>query len=78
LNMIFELVVLLLVAWFVLRIVARAFGGRRQPAEPDDHLGVPARLRPRPNSSAGAVALMEPDEDDGELELPVLPPRLRR
>ncbi len=78
LSMIFELVILLLVVWFLLRFVARVIGIRGQPAEPNDYAGVPVRIRPRPNSSAGAVVLMEPDENDEELKLPAPPSCLSR
>ena len=62
--MICWLIVVLIGAWFVWRFIAIVFGLPRQPAEPEDYAGVPARLRPRPNSDAGAVALAEPEEDD--------------
>jgi hypothetical protein len=63
-SAIFELIVVLLLAWFVWRFVARIGGISRRPGEPDDYVGVSVRLRPRPNSNAGAVELIEPDEDD--------------
>jgi hypothetical protein len=73
-SAIFELTVLLLLAWFVWRFVARRLPNPLQPAEPDDRANVPARLRPRPQLNAGAVALAEPDEDEEEPEF-VTPPR---
>jgi hypothetical protein len=35
-----------------------------RPGEPDDLVGSPARVGPRPKFGAGAVALEEPDEDE--------------
>jgi hypothetical protein len=35
-----------------------------RPAEPDDLVGTPARVGPRPKFGAGAIALDEPDEDE--------------
>jgi hypothetical protein len=35
-----------------------------RPAEPDDLVGTPAWVGPRPKCGAGAVALEEPDEDE--------------
>lgn len=66
-SAIFELIVVLALAWLVWRFVARMLAAPHQPAEPGDLADVPARLRPRPGSNAGAVALAEPDEDEDEL-----------
>jgi hypothetical protein len=75
-SVLFELAVVLLAAWFVWRIIAQRFPRPSQPAEPGDYAGTPARLRPRPGSRSGAVALAEPDEDDEEQ--PFSPPSTRR
>lgn len=66
----FELVVVLLAAWFVWRLVSRMLRSTGNPAEPDNYAGSPARLRPRPKLGAGAVAVAEPDEDDEESSFP--------
>jgi len=65
-SAVFEFAVVLLVAWFVWRFVARRLPRPSQPSEPDNRAGILARLRPRPKSGAGAVALVEPDEDSEE------------
>ena len=62
----FELVVVLLAAWFVWRVITHALRRPSQPAEPDNYAGTPARLRPRPKLGAGAIAIAEPDEEDEE------------
>jgi hypothetical protein len=51
---------------FVCNFIAGLVKSRREPVEPepDDLAGVPARLRPRPKSGAGAIALEEPDDDE--------------
>ena len=76
-SAIFELTVLLLLAWFVWSFVARRLPNLFPRAEPDDAANVPARLRPRPHLNAGAVALAEPDEDEEEPEFVTLPGRIR-
>jgi hypothetical protein len=60
-----KFVIVIVTAWFVAQLLAGILRNRRQPAEPDpgDYAGVPARLRPRPNMGAGAIALAEPDEE---------------
>jgi len=63
-STIFESVFTLLVALFIWRFLAGMIGRSKTPGGPDDYANVPARLRPRPKSGAGAVALEEPDEDD--------------
>jgi hypothetical protein len=61
-----ECVLTILVVLFVCNFVARIVRRPTFPAEPetDDYAGVPARLRPRPKSGAGAIALEEPDEGE--------------
>lgn len=72
-SALFELAVAVLAAWLVWRLIAQRLKPS-QPAEPgsnrDDYAGVPACLRPRPKSGAGAVALEEPDEGEAESERP--------
>jgi hypothetical protein len=71
-STIFNLLTVLLVAWFVGQFVASVFRPL-EPAEPDDNVNAPARLRPRPHSNAGAVALAEPYEDDDDHDAELLP-----
>ena len=65
-----ELVILLLGAWLVLRFVGRLISGSpgrpSQSAEPGDHAGRPAQLRPRPGRDSAAVDLAEPDEEEDQ------------
>ena len=58
-----EFLVFVLVAWFVVRFIARLLP-RTQRSEPGDFAGKFARIRPRPKKGAGAVALAEPDDDE--------------
>jgi hypothetical protein len=52
---------------FVMRFIAQIREmNQHHPTEPDDEAYAHARLKPRPKSDAGAVALEEPDEDDEE------------
>jgi len=59
---IFVSFLLLLIVIFVWRFVARLFP-YESPAPPDE-ANVFARLKPRPRSGAGAVALEEPDDEE--------------
>jgi len=77
-SAIFELTVLLLLAWFVWSLVARRLPNPLQRKGPDDAANVPAGLRPRPHLNAGAVALAEPDEDDEQPEIVASPRRIPR
>ena len=54
----------LLIIIFVWRFVARLFS--HESATPPDEANVFARVKPRPRSGAGAVALEEPDDEDQE------------
>jgi hypothetical protein len=54
--------VVLFVCNFIVGLVRRT--SKPVEPEPNDLAGVPAKLRPRPKSGAGAVALEEPDDDD--------------
>lgn len=66
-SAIFELAVVLLLAWLLWRFIAQRIpGASAQPTEPGDFAGRLARLRPRPKAGAGAVALAEPDEEDDD------------
>jgi hypothetical protein len=56
--------IVLLIAVLVWRFVARLFSGRHESPEIADDADVLARIKPRPHSNAGAVALQEPDEDE--------------
>ena len=62
-----EWLVFVVALWMVARVISQALSRPSQPAEPEDYADVPASLRPRPKRGAGAVALAEPDEDDGDL-----------
>jgi hypothetical protein len=39
------------------------WGGRSRPPSADPYTWTPARIKPRPNSRSGAVAVAEPDDD---------------
>lgn len=59
--------IVLLMVLFVSRFIALIREmNKHHPTEPDDEAHSHARLKPRPKSDAGAVALEEPDEDDEE------------
>lgn len=51
----------LLIGIFVWRSVARLWADPHESASPPDEATVFARVKPRPRSVAGAVALEEPD-----------------
>jgi len=61
-SAIFEFVVTLVLAWLVLRFIVRSLTPSK-PAEPGDHADTFAKIRPRPKSGAGAIAVAEPDEE---------------
>jgi hypothetical protein len=48
-----------LIRWLLIRL-----GFRPPAAPPDPHAWQPARLKPRPGSRGGAVAVAEPDDND--------------
>jgi hypothetical protein len=54
----------LLIGIFVWRFVARVWSAPHESASPPDDANVFARVKPRPRSGAGAVALEEPDEEE--------------
>jgi len=55
--------VVLLVIVFVWRFVTRLWADPHKSASPPETEDVFARLKPRPRSGAGAVALEEPDDE---------------
>ncbi len=57
-------VLMVLAVAAVAHVIARIWTGPSQPAEPDDYADTPARLRPRPRTGAGAIALAEPENVD--------------
>jgi len=59
---IFVSFLVLLIVIFVWRFVARLF--RHESTSPPEDANVFARVRPRPRSGAGAVALEEPDDEE--------------
>jgi len=59
---IFVSFLVLLIVIFVWRFVARLFP--HESASPPEDANVFARIRPRPRSGAGAVALEEPDDEE--------------
>jgi len=73
---IFEVGVVLALAWFIWRLWSQVLFGMRRCEEPGDLASNPARLRPRPKSGAAAIALAEPDEDEEEGDDPY-PPQAR-
>jgi len=62
-DILVSFVVLLIIA-FVWRFVARLWAPRQESSSPPDDAGVFARIKPRPKSGAGAVALDEPDDEE--------------
>jgi hypothetical protein len=64
-STIFGWFIVLLIVIFVRRFVARLWVVRHVSEEPaGPEADVFARVRPRPNLNAGAVALEEPDDDE--------------
>jgi len=62
------LIVVLLINVFVWRFVARLWTLPHESANPPDTENMFARVKPRPKSGAGAVALEEPDDDQRQLD----------
>lgn len=61
-----ELAVSVLAVWFVWRFILRQLrlpGRSASPGSGQDYADIAARLRPRPKSGAGAIALAEPEDD---------------
>ncbi len=63
-----EIVVTLLLAWFVWRFISRLIRRPSAEAQPRDGAICLAPIRPRPKLGAGAVAVAEPDDDDDSLD----------
>lgn len=59
-----QLSLVVMLIWSLYRIITRMLGlSRPTEAEPPaDYAGSPARLKPRPKTGAGSVALAEPDD----------------
>ena len=56
--------IVLLIVIFVSRFVAHLWAAPQESASPPDEVNVFARVKPRPRSGAGAVALDEPDDEE--------------
>ena len=54
----------LLIVIFVWRFVARLWAAPQESASPPDEANVLARVKPRPRSGKGAVALEEADDEE--------------
>jgi hypothetical protein len=64
-NVWWQLAIVALVLWFVLRLVRNLFKPREPSESVEDPLaGVPSPKRRGPQNRSGAVALAEPDEED--------------
>ncbi len=70
-NVWWQVAVVLVVLWFVLRFVRNLFRPREPSESVEDPLaGVPSPKRRGPQNRSGAVALAEPDEEDGDRSYP--------
>ena len=70
-NVWWELAIVAVVLWFVLRFVRNLFRPREPSESVEDPLaGVPSPKRRAPQNRAGAVALAEPDEEDENRSFP--------
>jgi len=70
-NVWWQLAIGAVVLWFVLRFVRNLFRPREPSESVEDPLaGVPSPKRRGPQNRSGAVALAEPDEDDGNSSYP--------
>jgi len=66
-----QLAIVAVVLWLVLRFVRNLFRPREPSQSFEDPLaGVPSPNRRGPQNRSGAVALAEPDEEDGDLSYP--------
>jgi hypothetical protein len=70
-NVWWQLAIVAVVLWFVLRFVRNLF----RPLEPSESVedplaGVPSPKRRGPRNRSGAVALAEPDEEDEDRSYP--------
>lgn len=70
-NVWWQLAVVAVVLWFALRFVRSLFHPREPSESVEDPLaGVPAPKRRGPQNRSGAVALAEPDEEEGNRSYP--------
>jgi hypothetical protein len=75
-NIWWQLAIVVVALWFVLRFVRSLFSHREPSASVDDPLvedplaGVPSPRRRGPQNRSGAVALVEPDEEDENRSFP--------
>jgi len=70
-NAWWQLAIVALVLWFVLRFVRNLFRPREPSESVEDPLAVvPSPKRRGPQNRSGAVALAEPDEEDEDLSYP--------
>jgi len=75
-NIWWQLAIVVVVLWFVLRFIRNLFSHREPSESIDDPLvedplaGVPSPRRRGPQNRSGAVALAEPDEEDENRSFP--------
>jgi hypothetical protein len=70
-NAWWQLAIVAVVLWIVLRFVRNLFRPREPSESVEDPLaGVPSPKRRSPQNRSGAVALAEPDEDDEDRSYP--------
>ncbi len=70
-NVWWELAIVAVVLWFVLRFIRDLFRPRKPTDSVDDPLaGVPSPKKRGPQNRSGAVALAEPDEEDEDRGYP--------
>jgi hypothetical protein len=75
-NIWWQLAIVVVVLWFVLRFIRNLFSHREPSESVDDPLvedplaGVPSPRRRGPQNRSGAVALAEPDEEDENRSFP--------
>ena len=75
-NIWWQLAIVVVVLWFVLRFIRNLFSHREPSESVDDPLvedplaGVPSPRRRGPQNRSGVVALAEPDEEDENRSFP--------
>ena len=70
-SVFWQLAIVALVSWLVLRFVSKLFKPREPSESLEDPLaGVPSPKRRGPQDRSGAVALAEPDEENGDDSFP--------
>ncbi len=70
-NVWWELAIVAVVLWFVLRFIRNLFRPREPSESVEDPLaGVPSPKKRGPQNRSGAVALAEPDEEDEDRSYP--------